>query len=454
MNKDVVVPEVGESISRGLLSQWLKKEGEYVNEGEELFELETDKTTLAVPATASGVLKVKAQNGVEVEVGQVVGAIDTGAKKPALKKEEQPSPEIPEKKEVKPRKTEEGRQTREGEEQRETEDLSPAVRRIVVENRLDPSLIQGTGKDGRITKADALKAIDDKKQTSTTPPITDALKAVENKKQPSATPPGKDALKAVQSKREPTSAPPQTAKEKKEPVQDGTERKSRVKMTGIRKKIAENLVLSKQTAAHLTTFNEIDMNEIIETRKSFGEEFEKKHGVRLGYMSFFIKACQNALETYPEVNASIEGDEIVYNNFYDIAVALSTDRGLITPVIRDVEHKGFAQIEEEILLFRKRAEEKKLTPDELMGATFTITNGGVFGSLLSTPIPSPGQTGILGMHAIQKRPVVVNDEITIKPMMYVALTYDHRLVDGREAIGFLLHIKKSIEDPQRLCLDL
>ena len=433
MNTDVVIPEVGESISSGLLAVWLKKDEEYVSEGDELFELETDKTTLAVPATDSGILRIQTAEGEEVEVGQVVGLIDTSAEKPASEEPGQHEPAVSAESEQHESGSAgiEAAAARPAETasydspalpaavtglQFNIEELSPAVRRIVVENRLDPSSIKGTGKDGRITKEDAQKA------------------AIFTKK--------------------PQQPPAGVTQPVMQQVQKRSERQSRVKMSRLRSRIAENLVYSKQNAAHLTTFNEIDMSEVIETRKTFREDFENKHGVRLGFMSFFIKACQKALEAYPEINAFIDGDEIVYNNFYDIAMALSSNRGLITPVVREVDRKGFAEIEGEILNFKKRAEEKKLMPDELTGATFTITNGGVFGSLLSTPIPNPPQTAILGMHAIQKRPVAVNDEIVIRPMMYAALTYDHRLIDGREAIGFLIHIKRLIEDPRRLLLGL
>lgn len=409
MKIDVVVPEVGESISSGILSAWLKEDGQYVEEGEELYELETDKTTLSVPASASGIINVQVPEDEEVEVGQVVGFIEPSAEKPVLKKSIQDGPRI--NTDAAQSQMPEVAAARVAETQTDIEELSPAVRRIVVENNLDPSMIQGTGKDGRIIKEDAVKA-SGKTETSSLhgPGIR--------------------------------------------PDRQAPQKQNRVKMTGLRKKIAENLVYSKQISAHLTTFNEIDMSSVIEIRKIFGEDFEKKHGVRLGFMSFFIKACQQTLSAYPRINAFIDGDDIVYNNFYDIGVALSTDKGLIAPVVRGVEYKSFSEIEKEILSFKKRAVEKKLMPDELSGATFTITNGGVFGSLLSTPIPGPGQTAILGMHAIQKRPVVVNDEITVKPMMYAALTYDHRIVDGREAIGFLLQIKKLIEDPRRQLLGL
>lgn len=406
MEVDILVPQVGESITSGLLAAWLKKDGDRVQSGEEIFELETDKTTLSVPSPESGSLKILVQADEEVKVGQRVGIIDTDASKKTgepLEKNQDESgatTEEPARKEAEPDKEE-----RRDQEQK----LSPAVRRIVFEEELDISRIRGTGKDGRITKGDALKALKDKKTTEDYVP--DSLPSKE-------------------------------------------ERVSRIKMSRLRQRIAENLVWSKQTSAHLTTFNEVDMSQVMEMRNVYKEEFEKKHGVRLGFMSFFIRAAQLALQSFPELNASIEEDEIVYHHYYDIGIALSTDKGLITPVIRDADRKSFAEIEKKIISFRDKAREKKLTPGELAGATFTITNGGVFGSLLSTPIPSSPQTGILGMHTIQKRPVVMEDQIVIRPMMYLALTYDHRIIDGKEAVGFLIRIKNLIEEPRRMLIDL
>jgi 2-oxoglutarate dehydrogenase E2 component (dihydrolipoamide succinyltransferase) len=289
------------------------------------------------------------------------------------------------------------------------------VKRVVAEHDLDASKLPATGPKGNIIKEDVLRA-------------------VESQAKPSQ---------------------PRSASVPVSPSQPQiSETQTRVKMSMIRKKIAENLVLAQKTAAHLTTFNEIDMNAVMALRAEYKEAFEKQSGVRLGFMSFFIKAAQQALVKYPEINAFIEGDEIVYNHTYNIGVAMSTEKGLLTPVIREVEKKSFAEIEQAIIDFRDKALAKKLLPQELMGGTFTITNGGVFGSLLSTPIPNPPQSGILGMHTIQKRPVERNNEIVIRPMMYVALTYDHRIVDGREAIGFLIHIKHLIEDPNKLLLGI
>ncbi|HUV07049.1 MAG TPA: 2-oxoglutarate dehydrogenase complex dihydrolipoyllysine-residue succinyltransferase [Spirochaetia bacterium] len=401
MNHEVKVPEMGESIAGGILTAWLKEEGATIREGEELFELETDKATLSIPSPVSGILHIKVEADTEVTIGQAVATID-----PAPAGQDAPRT---------------GEATVSGgaagvRAVKSQTTLSPAVRRVVAENKLNADSIQGTGKGGRLTKADALRVAAGQQASET--PESHEPKPLER---------GPDLP---------------------------AERQSRVKMTTIRKRIAERLVQSKQNAAHLTTFNEIDMHHVLELRRRYREPFEKKHGVRLGFMSFFIKACCRALEAFPNVNAMIDGEEIVYNHFYDIGVAVSTDRGLIVPVIRDADRRNFADIEKRIVSFVERARDKKLTPDELTGGTFSITNGGVFGSLLSTPIPNPPQTAILGMHTIQRRPVVSEEQIVIRPMMYVALSYDHRLIDGREAVSFLVKVKQLIEDPDQMLLDL
>ncbi|MAG13836.1 MAG: dihydrolipoyllysine-residue succinyltransferase [Spirochaetales bacterium] len=392
MKKNIAIPEMGESVAGGIIAVWLKGDGEAVQEGDELFELETDKATLAIPATASGILTRLAAEGDEVTVGQVValvdadGSIQTGSASPenGTVQERAQLAAVPDKL---------------------LEGLSPLVRRIVIEHGLDPVSIHGAGRGGRITKEDALTA----------------LESMIGKK----------------------SAPQSAAKTQ-----------TRVPMTRLRKIIAENLVLSKQSSAHLTTFNEIDMSAVMDIRKKYRDTFEAQFAVRLGFMSFFAKTCCKALKAFPVANAFIDGEDIVYNNRYNIGVAVSTDRGLIVPVIRDADRKSFAEIEQEILSFVTKAREKKLTPDELSGGTFSITNGGVFGSLLSTPIPTPPQSAILGMHTIQKRPVAVGDEIAIRPMMYVAVSYDHRIMDGKDAVSFLVKIKQLVEDPHQLLLGL
>jgi 2-oxoglutarate dehydrogenase E2 component (dihydrolipoamide succinyltransferase) len=425
MKQEVTIPEVGESVTQGTLTAWLKKDGEFVTSGEDLFELETDKATLAVPSPDSGVLSIEVEAGSEVNVGQVVATLKPGEKPEntgTLLKGDQVQ--------VKEQKT-----------------LSPSVLRVVTGYNMEPNTIRGTGKDGRITKKDVLQEVEQRQKNA----VEAEPEAVKTTIPGMTTPP--DTKKEVPVAQGPVPTPSAVEIEKVAPSAP-SERQTRVKMTTIRMRIAERLVESKQNAAHLTTFNEINMAEVMDIRNSYREDFEKKHGIRLGFMSFFVKACCSALAEFPEVNAMIEGDEILYNNFFDIGVAVSTDRGLLVPVVRDADRLSFAEIETKIRGFAQKAREKKLSPDELVGGTFTITNGGVFGSLLSTPIPNPPQTAILGMHAIQKRPVAVNDEIVIRPMMYVALTYDHRIIDGKQAVSFLVRIKELIEDPKRLLLDI
>jgi len=386
MKEEVLVPSVGESITSGILTAWIKKEGQQVEEGEDLFELETDKATVAVPAPADGTLHILIEEGREVEIGQVVGDLTVGEGAPAAAPSEEDRPAAATAPIAPPP---------------QTADLSPAVRRVVKEHGLSPAELKGTGPKGRVTKEDALRAA-----------------------------------------------------EAREPAIPRSDRQTREPMSRLRQTIASRLVQARHEIALLTTFNEINMERVIAARKQYAESFEKRHGVRLGFMSFFVKASCRALQRFPAVNAMIEGQEIVYNNFYDIGVAVSTERGLVVPVLRDADAMSFAEIERAILDLATRAREKKIAPDELAGGTFTITNGGVFGSLLSTPLPNYPQTGILGMHAIQKRPIAVDEQVLIKPMMYVALSYDHRLIDGREAVQFLGTIKSLIEDPQTLLLDI
>ena len=440
---DVVVPNVGESISSGILASWLKQEGELVQEGDNLFELETDKATLEIPAPTSGLLHIQVDLGTEVPIGSVVAGIDENASAeaqpasagaqpaPSPAKEEPPvspasnrppteKPAAPP--DTAPKENQNRAQNKppEARAQRTLEDLSPAVRRLVEELALDPADIPAADSSGRLSKEDIQNYVKSRNGSAGKAPISP------------------------------------TALKKSPPLQGNLqpERQERVAMTNLRKRIGERLVESKQTSAHLTTFNEVDMKAVMDIRKLYKERFEQKHGVRLGFMSFFLKAAAKALQQFPEVNAFVDGTDIIYNHFYDISVAISSDRGLITPVLRNVDQKSFADIELGILDFSKRAQKKKIMPDELMGGTFTISNGGVFGSMLSTPIPNPPQTAILGIHSIQEKPVVRNAEIVIRPMMYLALTYDHRILDGREAIGFLRTIKEGIEDPNGLLLDV
>lgn len=485
MKQDVTVPEVGESVSSGVLAGWLKQSGDMVSEGEDLFELETDKATLSVPAPASGMLEVSVETDSEVQVGQSVGSIDTAATQGADAGGTAAATQAAD--------SGEGGESTSGDTGEaaaatgpagaagsggsstaaaSVDDLPPAAARVAAEHNLDVSRIKGTGKDGRITKEDALRAVEEQAGGQG----ASALQAPSASQQASATTSGPSASSgaggsetsggqaaagkeaasgaAAVSGAASTSGSAGSGSAPSAAPASGGETQTRKKLTSLRKRVAANLVASKQNSAHLTTFNEVDMSKVMEIRASHKEQFEKKHDIKLGFMSFFVKASQRALEAYPEVNAFLEEDEIVYNHFYNIGVALSSDRGLMTPVVRNVESKNFADIERQIMSFIEKSKSKKLMPDELTGGTFTISNGGVFGSMLSTPIPNPPQTAVLGMHTIQKRPVVIDDEIVARPMMYLALSYDHRMIDGREAIGFLNTIKQSIEDPTRILLDL
>ncbi len=419
MKQDITVPEVGESVQEGVLATWLKNPGDFVQEGDDLFELETDKATLNVPSPASGVLTQGVEADTEVEVGQIVGQIDTEASASDAHDESGNGEQAASPAETGGRSETPGVTTSDG---ANLDGLPPAARRAAVEHGVDPATLTGTGKGGRVTKEDVLQAVsaDASAGTGTTPARTDDT---------ASAPTRPDAA----------------------PARGGQTRK---KLSNLRKKIAANLVASKQNSAHLTTFNEVDMSRIMAIRSAYKDQFEKAHEIRLGFMSFFVKAATFALQAYPEVNAYLEENEVVYNHFYNIGVALSTERGLMTPVLKNVEHMGFAEIERTIAGFIDRAGEKKLMPDDLTGGTFTISNGGVFGSMLSTPIPNPPQTAVLGMHTIQKRAVVVNDEIVVRPMMYLALSYDHRMIDGKDAIGFLKKIKEYVEDPAQMLIGL
>jgi 2-oxoglutarate dehydrogenase E2 component (dihydrolipoamide succinyltransferase) len=399
---EVRVPQLPESVADATLVAWHKKPGDAVSRDENLVDLETDKVVLEVPAPAAGVIKeLKAQNGATVTSGQLLAILEEGAvasaapaaaaAKPAAKS---PAKEVP----AAAAKT------------ASTEKLAPSVRRLVEEHKLDAGAIEGSGRDGRITKSDVLSHLSPKAPAATTA-----------------------AVPAV-------------------PAEGRGER--RVAMTRLRTRIAERLIQAQSTAAMLTTFNEVDLKAVNELRARYKERFEKEHGARLGFMSFFVKASIEALRRFPLVNASVDGSDIVYHEYYDIGVAVSTDRGLIVPVLRDADALSFGEIEKAVVGYANRAREGSLTLEELTGGTFTITNGGVFGSLLSTPILNMPQSAILGMHKIQERPVVVGGEIVIRPMMYLALTYDHRLIDGREAVQFLVAVKDALEDPARLLLQI
>jgi 2-oxoglutarate dehydrogenase E2 component (dihydrolipoamide succinyltransferase) len=423
----IKVPAVGESISEGILARWLKPNGGSVKAEEPLFELETDKASSVVPAPSSGVLKISVAEGETVPIGATVGTIDpagtpaTEASAPAGPAAPPPADGAKGKMATAPAAVSAGPAVRTGDGQRP---LSPAVRRLAAEDGVDIAKVAATGPGGRVTKGDVLAYLE-------TP-------------QPAAIPPKAPAPSTTVA----TVQPPATTTNKT------ASRETRQRMSGLRQKIAQRLVEAQQTAAILTTFNEADMSRVMELRAQYKEPFQKKHAIALGFMSFFIKAAIEALKAFPAVNARIEGNEIVFLNYFDIGVAVSTERGLMVPVVRDADRMSFAAIEKTIAGFATKAREGTIAVDDLTGGTFTITNGGIFGSLLSTPIVNPPQSGILGMHAIKKRPVVVDDQIVIRPMMYLALSYDHRLIDGREAVSFLVKVKDGIENPERLMLEV
>jgi 2-oxoglutarate dehydrogenase E2 component (dihydrolipoamide succinyltransferase) len=416
---EIKVPTLGESVTEATVSRWLKKPGDAVAMDEALVELETDKVTLEVNAQAAGVLgDFAVAEGATVNVGALLGTINEGgapAAKPAAAPApaaEKPAPAAP------PAAAPAAPASNAFGAADALASSGPAVRKLVDDNKLDPAAIPASGKDGRLTKGDVLTAI----ETPAPAPV--------------AAPAPKPA--PVQ----PSGPRPEAAREE------------RVKMTRLRQRIAERLKEAQNTAAMLTTFNEVDMSQVMAIRAAYKDSFEKKHGVKLGFMSFFVKAAISALKQFPSVNAEIDGADLVYKNYYDIGVAVSTPTGLIVPVIRDADTKSFADIEKTIGDLGARARDGKLAIDELQGGTFTITNGGTFGSLMSTPILNPPQSAILGMHKIQDRPIAVDGKVEIRPMMYLAVSYDHRIIDGREAVSFLVRIKDAIEDPKRLLLDL
>ncbi len=418
MAEDIRVPTLGESISEATIGKWYKAVGDAVTEDEPIVEVETDKVALEINAPVSGVLiEIIAEEGTDVEVGAVIARVDMSCKAAPASKGDIPAHPEPHVKELTPDSPKPASQpaaAASAPPPQSSMPISPAVRKLLAEHNLDPASVAGTGKDGRIVKKDVLDAIASGSASAAPAAATSA------------------------------SAAPVSAEAREE----------RVPMTRLRKRIAERLKEAQNTAAMLTTYNEVDMSAIMAARKQYQGEFEKKHGVRLGFMSFFVKACVHALKEIPSVNAEIDGDEIIYKNHYDIGVAVSSPGGLVVPVVRNADHLGFAEVEKTIGDLGRRARDGKLAIDDLMGGTFTISNGGVFGSLMSSPILNPPQSGILGMHKIQERPVVVDGEIVIRPMMYLALSYDHRIIDGREAVIFLVRVKDCIEDPSRLLLDI
>jgi len=397
MTIEIKVPQLPESVTDATLVGWHKKVGESVRRDENLVDLETDKVVLEVPAPASGTLiEIKVSDGTTVTSGELLALLDESAAPAAVERQqaEVPAPTAG---------TAEAAQK-----------LSPAVRRLLDEHDLDATSVSGSGKDGRLTKSDVMAYLKSHSDEDVTPG---------------------DPAPAL-------------------PAAGASRTEQRVPMTRLRARIAARMVEAQHAAAMLTTFNEVDLTKVMSLRKRYKESFEKEHGVRLGFMSFFAKAAVEALKKYPAVNASVEGNDIIYHDYFDIGIAVSSDRGLMVPVLRNVDLLSFAQIESDVAELGKKARDGTMSLEDLTGGTFTITNGGVFGSMLSTPILNPPQSAILGMHAIQQRPMVVDGEIVIRPMMYLALTYDHRIIDGKEAVQFLVNLKNSLEDPGRLLLQV
>ena len=428
---EIKVPSVGESVTEALLAQWFNQDGDAVRKDAALFVLETDKVTLEVTAEAAGRLHIVVPAGTTVKVGAVVGAIDTisaaageidtpAAASKKIHRAPEPKPPVVEKPPASPPAVAAAAPptAASADPRSAVEGLPPSVRRLVAEYHLDASRIPGTGPDGRLTKGDVLLHIE---QTKAAPAAAAAAPSAE----------------AV--------CPP---------CEGPAEEVTRTPMSPIRKRIAERLLKARQNTAMLTTFNDVDMSAVIELRQRYKETFQKKYGVSLGFMSFFIKASVEALKAIPAINATIDGQDIVYHHYYHVGVAVGSEKGLVVPVIRHADRLTFAQLEQAINAFVAKIKDNKLALADLDGGTFTITNGGVFGSLLSTPILNTPQSGILGMHRVDKRPVAVNDQVVIRPMMYVALSYDHRIVDGREAVTFLKHIKECIENPERIMMEI
>lgn len=423
---DIMTPALGESVAEATVARWTKKVGDTVKRDEVLVELDTDKVSLEVASPVDGVLEsIDAAEGATITPGTILGKVGGAGAKPAASADKpaqsaaapagdgptntptgEPKPPLPD-------MTAPGQEPQKGPTVAVPEDrpLSPAANRVVTEGNLDPKAIAGTGKDGRITKGDALAALENR---ATAPAPATAAAA----------------------------------------PRELHEREERVKMTRLRQTIARRLKEAQNNAAMLTTFNEVDMSAVMALRTEYKELFEKKHGVKLGFMSFFVKACVAALKAVPEVNAEIDGQDLIFKNHYDIGVAVGTEKGLVVPVLRDADSKSLAGIEKAIGELGKKGRDNSLTLDDLQGGTFTISNGGIYGSLMSTPILNAPQSGILGMHKIQDRAVVINGKIEIRPMMYLALSYDHRVVDGKGAVTFLVHVKDALEDPQRLLLDI
>jgi 2-oxoglutarate dehydrogenase E2 component (dihydrolipoamide succinyltransferase) len=419
---EIRVPTLGESVTEATIGKWFKHPGEAVAVDEPLVELETDKVTLEVPAPAAGVLDdIAAKDGDTVAVGALLGQIKEGAgaaSAPKVERKAEPSAKAPAQPTAAaapkpaPASAPAKVSTANG-------PLAPSVRKLAAESGMDATTVPGTGKDGRVTKGDMLAAI----ERAAAQPM-------------------------------PVAAPAAAVRVRAPTVPDDAAREERVRMTRLRQTIARRLKDAQNTAAMLTTFNEVDMSHVMALRTQYRDLFEKKHGVKLGFMGFFVRACVQALKEIPAVNAEIDGADIIYKNYYHLGIAVGTERGLVVPVVRDCDHKSLAEIEKAIADFGRRARDGSLTIEEMQGGTFTITNGGIYGSLMSTPILNAPQSGILGMHKIQERPMAIGGKVEVRPMMYLALSYDHRIVDGREAVTFLVRVKECLEEPARLVLDL
>jgi len=431
---EITIPDLGESVSEGTIANWLKGDGEAVQADDALLELETDKAVMEIPAESGGRLEIVVDEGETVAVGDVVAKVypDEAAEQSAEASvsedgQEQQTADSEDDRPAAQTEAPASSETTEGTTADEPT-LSPAVQKLVEEHDLDPDQIKGTGKGGRLTKADVLSHLEsaDGPTTPEAEPTPEAGPAAPTPSRPSPTKP--EVSDEAEVRREP--------------------------MSGLRQRVAERLVKAQQEAATLTTFNDVDMSHILEMRKQYRDSFEERYGVRLGFMSFFAKACILALEEIPELNASVDGTDIVYHKHVHMGIAVSTDRGLLVPVIKYADTLKFHELEAQIDELAQKARDKKITPDELSGGTFSITNGGVFGSLMATPLLNPPQSGILGMHRIEERPVAVDGQVEVRPMMYIALSYDHRIVDGRESVTFLRRVKEYIEDPRRLVIEV
>ena len=442
MSTEIRVPQLPESVADATLVAWHKQPGDSIRRDENLADLETDKVVLEVPAPANGVVReIRVKSGTVVTSGQVLAVIDEGDTAATMPVKLSPAAmaaaaqagasqaatqSAPAPRAAAAPAAARAAPAAEAEAGRDGGKLSPSVRRLVEENRLDPAAIPASGRDGRLTKADVVGFLD-KKPAATAPAPAAAMAAA-----------------AVPAARAPASAPSPA----------GGRAEQRVPMTRLRARIAQRLIEAQSTQALLTSFNEVDLTQVQELRARYKDRFEKQHGVKLGFMSFFVKACIEALKKFPVVNASVDGSDIIYHEYYDIGVAVSTDRGLVVPIVRDADSKGFAQIEKEVGDYARKARDGTIALADLTGGTFTITNGGVFGSLMSTPIVNAPQSAILGMHKIQDRPMVVDGQVAVRPMMYLAVTYDHRIIDGREAVQFLVAVKEALEDPGRMLLGI